>query len=138
MRKGYLAGVLVLVGLSGCAQGPPSLGSPALDDGRVTYIRNCATCHGGNGQGGAAPALSSVITTFPDCDIHQQWITLGSDRWRSEVGPTYGATDKEITSIMPSFEGELTAEEIAQVAAFERLSFGAATLEEATAACDLG
>jgi mono/diheme cytochrome c family protein len=38
---------------------------------------------------------------------------------------------------MPSFEGTLSDEEIAQVAAFERLSFAGATLEQVTADCGL-
>jgi hypothetical protein len=53
---------------------------------------------------------------------------MGSERWKDEVGPTYGATDKEITAIMPSFVAVLTPEEISQIAAFERFRFGGAEM----------
>jgi len=68
--------------------------------------------------------LTSVLETFPDCETQRQWITIGSERWKDEVGSVYGAPGKEITAIMPSFEAVLTAEEIQQVASFERLRFG--------------
>lgn len=127
----------VAVGLGACAQPQPSLGDPDLDAGREVYNRVCAACHGGTGQGAAGPALNGVVETFPNCNDHQMWITLGTARWKDEVGPTYGATDKEVTKVMPSFENVLTATEIAQVAAFERLSFGSASADDSLADCGL-
>ena len=78
-----------------------------------------------------------MVATFPDCEEQQRWITLGSKQWQEEVGDTYGATDKEITAVMPSFRTVLTLEEIAQVAAYQRLQFGGASLEEVLADCGL-
>lgn len=137
MRVRWLAALVIAVGLGACAQPPPSLGDPNLDGGREVFRRVCAACHGGQGQGESAPALAEVLATFPACGDHRMWITLGTARWKGEVGPTFGATNKEITRVMPSFESVLTAEEIAQVAAFERFSFGGAGAEEVLADCEL-
>jgi mono/diheme cytochrome c family protein len=121
-----------------CAQGgtvTPDL-APDLEAGRQVFSASCATCHGGNGQGGSAPALADVLTTFSDCDDHVRWVSMGSERHKAEVGPTYGDTGKEITAIMPEFGASLSDTEIAQVAAFERHRFGGAG--EATALADCG
>jgi mono/diheme cytochrome c family protein len=126
-----------LFGLAACAQPPASLGDPDLDAGRLTFNRLCATCHGGNGLGGSAPSLSGVLETFSDCADHRQWITLGSERWQAEVGATYGDTDKDITAVMPSFDTVLSSTEIAQVAAFQRLQFGGATVNDSLTDCGL-
>ena len=128
---------LIAIVFVGCASGPESLGDPALDAGRDTFGRICASCHGGTGAGASAPALTSVLETFPDCQTHRQWVTLGSDRWKQEVGPVYGAPDKEITAIMPSFETLLTEEQIQQVAAFERFRFGGGEMAAVLADCGL-
>ena len=120
---------------SGCASGPESLGDPNLDAGRDTYGRICSACHGGTGSGASAPALTGVLETFPDCATQIQWVTLGSERWKEEVGPVYGAPGKEITAIMPSFEAVLTEEEIRQVVAFERTRFGGGEMAAVLADC---
>ena len=99
---------------------------------------NCAGCHGANGQGsGAFPALTGVLTTFGACEDHELWVTLGSTGWRDQVGPNYGDTNKPVTQGMPAFAGSLTEEQIAAVAAFERVRFGGATPDEALVDCGL-
>lgn len=132
--RGVIA--LVLVGaLSACA---PSSGAelpPDIAAGRDVYGRMCSACHGGNGQGATAPGLTSVLETFPSCDDQIRWIGLGSAQWQEEVGPTYGAPGREITAVMPSFATELTATEIAQVAAFERVRFGEGDEQEVLGDC---
>jgi len=132
----WLAAALLVVAAA-CSSGPESLGDPNLDAGRDIYGRVCSACHGGTGSGASAPPLTSVLETFPDCDTHRQWVTIGSDRWKEEVGPVYGAPGKEITAIMPSFEAVLTDEEIQQVAAFERSRFGGGEIAEVLADCGL-
>jgi mono/diheme cytochrome c family protein len=136
--KRWLIAVVLAAGLGACAQPPPSLGNPDLDAGQETYRSSCSACHGPTGAGISAPALSEVAATFPDCSIQQQWITLGSAGWKEEVGETYGAQEKKITAVMPFFEGALTATQIAQVAAFERVQFGGASMKDALADCGLG
>lgn len=136
-RTGGLALAAAL--LAACASGGTSgqaLG-PDLEAGREVFGRVCASCHGGNGEGGAGPALAAVIETFGDCQDHIRWVGMGSERHKEEVGPVYGDTGKEITGIMPSFESVLTATEIAQVAAFERHRFGGADSEVVQADCGL-
>jgi mono/diheme cytochrome c family protein len=120
-----------------CASGPESLGDPNLDAGREVFGRVCSSCHGGSGAGGSAPALTSVLETFPDCETHRQWVTIGSERWQEEVGPVYGAPGREITAIMPSFEAVLTDQEIQQVAAFERVRFGGGEVDVVLTGCGL-
>lgn len=134
--KRYLLTILVAVSAAACAQSTSQL-SPDLEAGRDTYRDRCATCHGGNGEGGAGPALSGVIETFSSCEDQMQWISLGSQRFMSEVGPTYGDQDTEITGVMPEFSTSLTKEEIARVAAFERHEFAGATQTEAAEGCGL-
>jgi mono/diheme cytochrome c family protein len=132
-----LAAVLVLLGgLAACASPPESLGVD-LDAGRETFGRLCAACHGGSGQGGSAPALTAVLDTFPACDMQMQWITLGSEGWKDQVGPTYGAPGKEITAVMPSFGSVLTEVEIRQVAAFERSFIAEGAADAVLADCGL-
>ncbi len=137
VRARALVSAMLMVGVVACASGSESLGDPNLDAGREVFARVCSACHGGTGAGGSAPALTSVLETFPDCETHRQWVTLGSERWKEEVGLTYGAPGKEITAIMPSFEAVLTEVEIQQVAAFERFRFAGGDMAAVLADCDL-
>ncbi|HJU81977.1 MAG TPA: cytochrome c [Acidimicrobiia bacterium] len=129
-----LAAVLVAA-LNSCAEPAATLGDPALDAGRETYGRLCSTCHGPSGEGVSGPALTDVVATFPECEDHQVWVTLGSMEWENQFGPIYGATNKEITAIMPSFKNVLSEAEIAEVASFERFQFGGLSATEAVAGC---
>jgi mono/diheme cytochrome c family protein len=133
LLTGWVA--VLVVAVIGCAQPAAKLGDPALDSGREIFGRLCSTCHGPTGEGLSAPALTEVIQTFPDCEDHKLWVTLGSMEWEDQFGPTYGATDKEITAIMPSFENVLSEAEIAQVASYERFQFGGLSVTDAVAGC---
>jgi len=118
-----------------CGSGDPQAGD-TLATGREIYSDICSTCHLSDGSGGSlAEPLLEVMETFPSCADHIRWVTLGSTRWQEEVGPTYGATDKEIDRVMPGWEGTLSAEEIAQVAAFERVRYGGGDEETVIADC---
>ena len=134
-----LLGVALLLLVAACS-GDGSTSSnlgPELAAGRETFSSTCATCHGGNGEGGSAPALDTILETFGSCDDQMTWISLGSLRWEEEVGPTYGDNDKEIPAVMPSFSESLSVTEIAQVAAFERHQFGGAPAEQTLTDCGL-
>lgn len=125
--------------LSGaCSSESAAPPDPDLETGRETYGRLCSVCHGRSGEGGVGPALSGVVATFPECETHLQWITLGSARWQTEVSPTYGTPEKEITGAMPSFETTLTDTQIRQVAAFERSRYGGSAQPVALMECGLG
>lgn len=97
----------------------------------------CAACHGKTGGGSVGPALADVLLTFPDCETHIQWIRLGSEAWKAEMGPTYGASDLPIDRVMPSFES-LGDEALRRIAMYERVRFGGGDLESERSACGLG
>ncbi|MDF1596722.1 MAG: c-type cytochrome [Acidimicrobiia bacterium] len=111
----------------------------ALGQEVYTAGAQCASCHGANGQGGTGPAMAggAVIVTWPTCDDHIKWITLGSDGWSVAVGSTYGAEAKPVQGGMPGFEADLSDEELRAVTAFERIRFGGAPAEETLIACGL-
>lgn len=128
--------IIIFAACSGSGASTTTL-PPDLEEGRQVYQASCALCHGGNGQGGSAPALTGVLETFGSCQDQIRWITIGSQRHKDEVGPTYGDTEKPITGIMPSFDATLTADQIARVAAFERYRFGGADPVTANADCGI-
>lgn len=130
MRNALVCAVVALL-VSACAPAGPT------DDnyiaGRTTY-RTCAQCHGTSGEGGIGRSLETVRETFPDCDDHIEWISLGSDGWKETYGATYGATDVPIEGAMPSFD-HLNRLELARVAVYERVRFGGGDLDAELAAC---
>lgn len=114
-----------------------ALGEQIYTGAAVTGV-NCSSCHGPNGQGTAAfPALTGVLTTFGACGDHVEWVTLGSTGWESAYGSTYGDTNKPVNRGMPAFGSTLSPEQIAAVAAFERVRFGGQAPEEAPVDCGL-
>jgi len=127
--------VIIVVSVS-CS---PGEGTPeALRDGRSVYADRCSSCHGSRGQGGVGPSLSEVRHTWPACEDHQEWIALGSEGWKTRYGPVYGATDTPITKMMPGQAQSLTADEIAAVAAFQRVEYGGGDPASELKACGLG
>lgn len=104
-----------------------------LYSGSVTAAANCAGCHGANGQGTATfPSLTGVLTTFGSCADHIEWVRLGSGGYSG----SYGDTNKPVAGGMPA-HGSLTDEQLASVAAFERVRFGGEPEEEALVDCGL-
>lgn len=115
-------------------------GTPADPDYRAgrDVFSTCASCHGKQGEGGVGPALTTVLETFPDCSEHQLWIQLGSERWKAEVGSTYGAANTPVEKVMPEFGTSLTPDQLKQTALYERVRFGGADLATEKEACGLG
>jgi mono/diheme cytochrome c family protein len=122
-------------GIAGGATDFVALGSE-LYAGAVTPASDCAGCHGGGGQGGVGPPLAGVVTTFGSCEDHIEWVRLGSNGWQSQVGGTYGDTNKRVGGGMPA-HASLTGEQLAAVVAFERVRFGGANPEETLVDCGL-
>jgi len=122
-------------GAGGGGGDPVALGGDIYSGAAVAGV-NCAGCHGANGQGGVGPALGGVLTTFRACTDHTQWVTLGTGGWPDS---TYGDTNKPVGGggLMPGFGGSLTEEQIAAVAAFERVRFGGQSPDEALVDCGL-
>ena len=101
--------------------------------GGEIFAASCAVCHGATGAGGVGPALAggAVLETFPSCESHIKWVTLGSAGWPDT---TYGAQNKPVTGGMPGF-GSLNETELAQVVLYERVELGLADEEAAEADC---
>ncbi len=97
---------------------------------------SCAVCHGREGKGGAGPALAGVIATFPDCNTQVQWITLGSQGWKDEVGDTYGSAATPVEGSMPAF-ASLSERDRRVVAFYERVEFGGGDPAVERGACGL-
>jgi mono/diheme cytochrome c family protein len=103
---------------------PPTVeATGALDIGGTIFTTKCSSCHGAHGEGGSGPSLDGEGETFPDAATHAQWVSLGSAGWQSEVGDTYGATNKPSVGGMPAWADELTPEELMSVVAYERSEF---------------
>lgn len=119
--------------MAACGEAAPR--DPDITAGRKVY-GDCVACHGREGNGGVGPALEDVTATFPDCDEHILWISLGSERWKEEVGDTYGAGGVLIDGVMPSFD-ELPERDRRLVAFYERVTFAGADPDVERAACGL-
>ncbi len=123
---------LVMTGCAGDAAQPE-----ILKEGRSIYGDTCSVCHGNRGQGGVGPSLDNIVETFPDCRDQIEWVALGSEAWKAEVGGTYGANGTPVTGVMPGHRDLLTAEQIAAVSAFERTAYAEVDQDEALADCGL-
>jgi mono/diheme cytochrome c family protein len=107
--------------------------------GQVVPAANCQGCHGAQGQGVTAPALTTVRATFSSCADHIEWVTKGTQGFQNEGRSTYGDGNKPVGGggIMPGFGATLTPEQISAVTAFERVRFGGVPAEEALSDCGL-
>ena len=107
--------------------------------GQVVAAANCQGCHGAQGQGVTAPALTTVRATFSSCLDHIEWVTKGTQGFQNEGRSTYGDLNKPVGGAgnMPGFGATLTPEQIGAASAFERVRFGGITADEALADCGL-
>jgi len=98
-----LAGVAALVFVIALFANEPGGGSTAKSGrGYDIYVSNCARCHGPEGQGGVGPQLAGVVTNaFPHA--------------KDEIAVVRDGRDG-----MPSFAGDLSPTEIADVVAYTR------------------
>ncbi len=90
-------------------------GDPALLNGENLYSQNCASCHGGNGEG--------VSGAFPPL-VNSEWITGNkSIPIRILLHGLQGEIDvhgQTYQGIMPSFKARLSAAEMASILNFLR------------------
>src|SRR5947209_11841889 len=112
---------------------------PQLKLGGTVFAANCSGCHGAQGEGGTGRPLNEILKTFPDVKDHIAWVENGSPA----AGTPYGdpkrpggqriAGSNGFTTKMPGFKGTLSAEEIAAVVRYERVTFsGEAASAEAS------
>lgn len=108
---------------------PPEEDTDPLALGAQVYSANCASCHGGSGEGGSGPAFvdGAVVATWPDYRDHLAWVMLGSDGWPSS---TYGADESPKKGGMPPFGNQLDEQQLAQVVLHERMLAGEDVSEE--------
>lgn len=99
---------------------------------------NCSGCHGVSGGGGAGPPLNAVVTTFGSCQDQVEWVTIGTPGFQAAGRSTYGDTGKPVGGggVMPPHQS-LSPEQVASVAAFERVRFDGADPETTLTDCGL-
>ena len=99
---------------------PPAAEADPLTLGAEVYSGNCASCHGGGGDGVSAPGFTdgAIVETWPDWRDHAAWVRLGTDGWPAD---TYGANEKPVGGggTMPAWP-TLTDQQIAEVLLHER------------------
>jgi mono/diheme cytochrome c family protein len=108
---GLAAPVLTLLLVPACSddggEAPPvdpaAVAAADLDVGRQVYDQRCAVCHGRDGGGGVGPSLEGVADDLA-LDRHVQIVRRGREG-------------------MPSFDGQLSDDEILAVVRYERESF---------------
>ena len=115
-----------------------------LAEGEVVY-GNCASCHGGAGQGGVGYAFNDgeVLKTFPNIEDQLRFVYFGSANYALEGIDVYGDPDREggahetngLPGGMPAqgaeAGGALTDYELLGVVCHERFVLGGASeLEE--------
>ena len=83
--------------------GPSTTITGDLALGQEVYDENCASCHGGDGEGGIGPELAggAVVEEYPDPSDHRDVVVNGRGR-------------------MPAFGGTLSDEQIDAVVRYER------------------
>jgi mono/diheme cytochrome c family protein len=100
---------------------------PLFEEGQGVYQAQCSGCHEADGSGGTGRPLNEVVSVFPDEADHIAWIENGSPAPGTPYGdPAVGRTSGSggFTTPMPGFKDDLTAEQIAAVAYYERVEFG--------------
>ena len=115
-----LVGVLRGIALSGDeATATPDRAAPIAAEGATLYAASCASCHGAQGAGvpGVFPTLvGNGVVNKADPTKHITVILQGAQGARVD-GITYAAP-------MPGFAAQLTDQQIAAIASYERTAWG--------------
>ena len=123
-------------------RGPAGGGTDFVAMGAELYTGGpaCMNCHGGAGEGLSGPPLTGVVATFSSCLDHIEWVTKGTAGFQAEGRTTYGDLGTPVgatSAVMPSFGSQLNPEQIAAVAAYERVRFGGASVDATLEDCGL-
>ncbi|MGB0114010.1 MAG: hypothetical protein WBP59_12370 [Ilumatobacteraceae bacterium] len=112
----------------------PEEASGPLGVGAETY-GNCASCHGGAGDGGQGYPFSGgeVLLTFPHIEDQIRYVYYGTEGYNAAGVEIYGNPDRpggpHVTGsrgVMPQFGSQLTQDEIIGVVCHERYTLGGA------------
>src|SRR3954447_235768 len=93
--------------------------TPNIANGRTIYNNGCNTCHGSDGKG--APVTSTVFKrpgTFPDFSACDQTTPEPNLNWKAVI--VHGGRSGGFSTIMPSFSGVLSSDEMDDVIAYMR------------------
>jgi mono/diheme cytochrome c family protein len=89
--------------------------TPDFDNGDAVYAASCAACHAADGTGGTGPSFVAAFETF-----HDQ-----GGSWEIEVRQWIAAILTGVDgTAMPGWQGELSAQEVADVIDYIHLSWG--------------
>lgn len=130
LKQQPIPGYTMNGGMGGPTSAGPASSAPAAsaaaggyaydaDKGKALFTANCSACHQTTGEGvpGAFPPLKgNAAVDNADPTLHLETILHGAH------GVTVGGV--KYTSAMPPFEGQLNDEDIANIANYERTSWG--------------
>lgn len=109
------------------AEGPIGLGAEIYS--------NCASCHGGGGEGGVGYAFTGgeVILTYPNIEDQLRYVYYGTEQYNIAGVQVPGDPDREggahVTGElgnMPGFAGQITDYQLLAVVCHERYTLGGA------------
>ena len=92
---------------------------PNIQNGRILYAAGCVACHGGSGKG--APKTSTEFkrpSTFPDFTKCNQTTPETDEEWKAVI--VHGGPARGFSTIMPSFSGVLSSDQIDDLMAYLR------------------
>jgi hypothetical protein len=93
--------------------------TPSISHGRTIYATGCVSCHGENGKG--APETSTEFKrpgTFPDFTRCDQTTPEPNANWKAVI--VHGGPSRGFSTIMPSFSGILSSDDIDDLIAYMR------------------
>ena len=101
-----LGSLLVLVGCGGeggDSGGSFDSGGTAGGDGAAVYRRNCAICHGADGEGRTGPPLVGNVPGFSESEL----INIVTNGIRSMLGFRSSLSEEEIDAVVQFLLNEL-------------------------------
>ena len=114
-----IAGILAAGSVALFAQTLQYHRTPNPDKGRAIYRNGCVSCHGENGKGAAETSTEfKRPDTFPDFSRCDQTTPEANYTWKAII--KYGGPSLGFSTIMPSFSGVLSSDEIDDVVAYLR------------------
>ena len=93
--------------------------TPNISNGKAVYNNGCIACHGPSGKGAAETSTEfKRPETFPDFSRCDQTTPEADSAWKAVI--VHGGPTRGFSTIMPSFSGVLSSDEIDDVVAYLR------------------